>query len=158
MLVAVGATHLDTQLGGGLQVQGGIAHAAGEQQLEIGQAAQQALVEHRAFTHHADHFEALQALGKGVAVSGIVVEKRHLADTVQYRPIDHATCHILPIVYDCYLHRHGTPRQGVGLSSQPNRALWNRSGSSICGACPRLGNSTRVERGISPATCLPSTS
>ncbi|MGN8084395.1 TatD family hydrolase, partial [Variovorax sp. 22077] len=47
-------------------VQGGIAHAAGEQQLEIGQAAQQAFVEHRAFAHHADHLEALQAFGEGV--------------------------------------------------------------------------------------------
>ncbi|MNF87862.1 hypothetical protein D3C84_703400 [compost metagenome] len=106
MLVAVGAAHLDAQRRRSLEVEGGVAHAAGHQQLQSGQASQQVFVESRTFTHHANHFERFQALGQGVVIGRVVVDETHLADVFQFRPVNHVARYVLPIVDHCNLHRH----------------------------------------------------
>ncbi|MNY70076.1 hypothetical protein D3C86_2081340 [compost metagenome] len=84
MLVAVGAANLNAQRCGRFEVQRRIAHATGDQQLEVWQPAQQVLIEPGAFTHYADHLKAAQALGQSFIVGGVIVHKTDLANAVQH--------------------------------------------------------------------------
>lgn len=107
--------HLDTQAGRGGEVDGGIAHAAGEQQLEPRQAAQQGRVETAALAHHADHLERRQALAHGGGVAGVVMDKADLANARQQRPVDDVTGDVLPIIDYRDLHTHEGSRENASM-------------------------------------------
>ncbi|KPY50464.1 hypothetical protein ALO56_05267 [Pseudomonas viridiflava] len=98
LLVAVGAAHRNIQPFGRCDVDGRIAHAAGGQQFQSRELAEQGGVEQGSFAHHADHIEVLEALDHGGSVGGEVMQEADLADGVQWRPVHHIAGHVLPVI------------------------------------------------------------
>jgi hypothetical protein len=76
-------------------------NAAGDDQLQLRQAAQQRLVEPAALAHHAQHLIRREPRRHGRGVGGVVVKKGDLANGVEGGPVDHRAGDILPIVDDC---------------------------------------------------------
>jgi hypothetical protein len=66
---AAGAADRDAALGAGLQVDGGVAGAGGDQEFQVGQAFDDLAGERGALAHHLDDGEALQGLDDRIVIA-----------------------------------------------------------------------------------------
>ena len=72
---SVGAADRYAQVGGGLNVEGGVAPPGGNQQAQVGQPLQQRAGKWRAFPHSHHHVETGQAFREGVFAGQVIAEE-----------------------------------------------------------------------------------
>ena len=85
---------------GGLQVDGGVALARGDQQLEVGELVEQRALEGRALAHDADHLEGGERAGGGFHIGQALVEDDDAVGLLELRPVGDAEGHVLIVVED----------------------------------------------------------
>ena len=99
--VAGSSAHGDLVFSGCLEVDGGVAHAAGDQQLQPRQAPQQCGRKGSAFPHDDHDVERGQSFGHRVLVVQVVGEHRQLHLVAQLRPVGELTYGVLVVVDHC---------------------------------------------------------
>ena len=71
----------------GFQIERGVAHARGDQELQFGQCRKQRAGKRRALAHRADDLEILQRAGGGLGRSKRLVEHRNIDAISDLRPV-----------------------------------------------------------------------
>ncbi len=83
----LGASHQHAALGSGVDIDGGITHARGDQQAQVGELLEQCARKGRALAHQHYRLKRLQAAGKPRQIDEVVVEKLDLGAGSKAVPI-----------------------------------------------------------------------
>ena len=134
-LPAAGAADRDAALGGGLDVDRGVAAAGGDQELEVGQCLDDGARKPRALAHHHDDLEVL-AVADGVGVGAPHRVGVHLdLDVLELRPVGELERHVLVVVENRAAKGHcitpgikpgGVCRAARACTRGPGRVLINQ--------------------------------
>ena len=103
---AAGAAHHDAALGGGGQIDRSVAHAGGDQQLQLRQPRQQRGGHRRALAHDDQNVALLQMHRQLRFIGKVRADGGHLHPIGQRRPVRHLERHLLVIIENCALQFH----------------------------------------------------
>jgi hypothetical protein len=122
--VRAGTADGDAALGGRGDVDGDVARAGGDQQLQVRQPLEHAAREGGALAHRDDDVEGLQAPDQRVLIPDVVGELHHLDRLRHPGPVGVRRGDVLVVVQD------GDAMHGLGLL--PRRARWAPGGVLTC--------------------------